>query len=349
MIRNSIIVAALAVLLSLLLHATGLMALFDTSTRVEQETQQEPTDSAAFEDFAEETLEPEEPEPAEEEEPQEVLEAEPITDARVASDNPQDVQAPDTGTETQNLGRIEPEEVVEANPATQGVEAEIPQGTPEAPQETAEVEAENAEEVIDSVDIDTVAETELETLTTDVPEITVEVLQEQGDVEAAEAEEVLTSAVTRSLRPPATRPTEETFGAEDGSEDVTEQPGLETELALTQRSGLDLLAEAGSAALYGRDSLDQARSAGNATDTNYAGEVLMRLNRALRVHKNEKGSAVIRFQILPDGSVGWVRIVRSRGTPGIQVAAAANVRNAAPFPRPPDGKPVELGFTFQSR
>ena len=317
------------------------MALFDPGTRVEQEAPPEPPNSAAFEDFAEEVLEPEEPEPEEPEPPDQ--------QARVASDNPQNVEAPDTGTEAQNLRHVEPEDVVEAAPATQGVVAEIPQGTPEAPQETAEVEAEEAEDVIESVEAETAPETTIETLTADTPNITVETAQEQADVEAVEAEEVLTSAVTRSVRPPATRPTEETFGAEDGSEDVTEQPGLETELALTQRSGLDILAEAGSSAIYGRQSQYTVRATGNATDTNYAGKVLMRLNRALRVHKNERGSVDIRFQILPDGSIGWVRIIRSRGTPGIQVAASANVRSAAPFPPPPGGKPVELVFVFQSR
>ena len=237
------------------------MALFDAGTRVEQEAPPEPPDSAAFEDFADEALEPEEPEPAQEIEPEELIEPEESSDIRVASDNPQNVEAPDSGTEAVHEGRVETEDVAAAEPPSQGVEAAVQQGTPQAPQSGAEVPP---------------AEAQIETLDAETPEITVETLLEQGDVEAAEAEDVLTSAVTRSVRPPPTRPSEETFGAEDGSEDVTEQPGLATELALTQRSGLDLLAEAGTEVIYGRDSLTTARASGNATDTNNAGKVFMR-------------------------------------------------------------------------
>ena len=349
MIRNSIIVAALAVLLSVLLHATGLMALFDAGTRVEQEAPPEPPDSAAFEDFADEALEPEEPEPAQEIEPEELIEPEESTDIRVASDNPQNVEAPDSGTEAVHEGRVETEDVAAAEPPSQGVEAAVQQGTPQAPLSGAEVPPDEAQEVVEANEAEILPEAPIETLDAETPEITVETLLEQGDVEAAEAEDVLTSAVTRSVRPPPTRPSEETFGAEDGSEDVTEQPGLATELALTQRSGLDLLAEAGTEVIYGRDSLTTARATGNATDTNYAGKVFMQLNRSLRVHRNERGFARIRFQILPNGQVGWVRIIGSGGSPNINVAAAANVRNAAPFPRPPEGKPFEIVVVFQSR
>lgn len=348
MIKNSILVAALAVLLSLLMHGTGLIVLFDPEAQASTDAAPEPTDSAAFEDFAEEALQPEAPEPTPEVEPEELIEPEPITQAQVASDNPQDVQAPDTGTETENLGRIEAEEVVASEPPAQGTEVEIPLGTPETPRQPSEVQTDETQEVVEATEPD-VTEEPVEVVDAQPPEITIDSLEEDGDVQAVEAEEALASAVTRSLRPPPSRPTDDTFGAENGSEEVTEQPGLASELSLTQRTGIDLLAEAGSSALYGRESLNQARATGNAADTNYAGKVLMRLNRALRVYKNEKGSAVIRFQILPDGTVGWVRVIRSRGTPGIKVAAAANVRSAAPFPRPPDGKPVELGFTFQSR
>ncbi|MEO0781796.1 MAG: TonB family protein [Pseudomonadota bacterium] len=349
MIRNSIIVAALAVLLSVLLHATGLMALFDAGTRVEQEAPPEPPDSAAFEDFAEEALEPEEPEPAQEIEPEELIEPEEFTDIRVASDNPQNVEAPDIGTETVNQGRIETEEVAAAEPPSQRVAADVPQGNPEAPLNGAEVQPDEAREVVEAVESEILPEAPIETLDAESPDITVETLQEQGDVEAAEAEDVLTSAVTRSVRPPPTRPSEETFGAEDGSEDVTEQPGLATELAQTQRTGLDLLAEAGATAIYGRESPTAARATGNATDTNYAGKVFTQLNRSLPVYRNEKGFAKIRIQILPDGQVGWIRVIGSSGSPSINVAAAANVRKAAPFPRPPDGKAFELVVNFVSR
>ena len=211
-----------------------------------------------------------------------------------------------------------------------------PQGTPEAPRDTAIVAPDAVEDAL---------ETDLADRADDTPETDTELDQ---DIEPIKEEDVLALAIPRSVRPPAARPSEDTFGAPDGAQDTTQQPGDPT-AAQAQRTGLDILAEAGNAALYGRSSLNQARATGNATETNYAGRVFQQLNRSLRVFKIDKGSAVLRFQIMPDGQVGWVRIIRSQGSPNIEVAAAANVRKAAPFPRPPDGKPFEIRVTFQSR
>ena len=345
MIRNSILVAALAVLLSLALHGTGMVALFDPGAGPTEEAEPETTDSAAFEDFVDEALQPEEPEPAPEVEPLEVIEPDASNDIQVASDDPQETLAPDSGSEPENVGEVEPiEDVIGAAPPTQGTDSPVPQGTPEATPQTV-TEANEAQEIIEAQDVETPAKP----VEADAPELALEAVDETGDVEAAEAEEALASAVTRSLRPPPSRPSEDTFGAEEGTEDATEQPGLASQLFETQRTGIDLLAEAGSSALYGRPSLDQARATGNAAETNYRGQVFQKLNRSLRVHRNEKGFAMLRFQILPNGQVGWVRIIRSGGSPNINIAAAANVRSAAPFPRPPEGKPVEISVTFQSR
>lgn len=330
-----------------------MVALFDPGKKPSEEAGPEPTESAAFEDFVEEALQPEEPEPAPEAEPLEVIQPDTSTDIQVASDDPQETLAPDSGSEPENVGEVEPvEDVIGAAPPTQGTDSPVPQGTPEATPQTV-TEANETVETVEAQDVtppEEAAEDIVEqTVEADVPEIALEAVEEEGDIEAVEAEEALASAVTRSLRPPPSRPSEETFGAEEGTEDATEQPGLASQLFETQRTGIDLLAEAGSSALYGRPSLDQARATGNATSTNYAGQVFMKLNRSLRVHRNEKGFAMLRFQILPNGQVGWVRIIRSGGSPNINIAATANVRSAAPFPRPPDGKPFEISVTFQSR
>ncbi|MEO0772340.1 MAG: TonB family protein [Pseudomonadota bacterium] len=337
-IRSSILVAALAVVISFTAHMTGIVVLFDPVEQAGEEGAPEPANSAAFEDFAEEALQPEEPEPepVEEVQPEEVIVPDESNDIQVASDNPQDVEAPDTGSEAQNIGRIEPtEEVTATAPPAQGAEVLTAEGAPDAAPETAAVEA---EEIIEATEPE---------VTDAIDEAIAEALEETPEIETVEDGEVQIAAVTRSPRPP-TRPTDEAFGIENGEGETQDQSGVES-AAPSQQSGLDILAQAGNVALYGRSSLEAARSAGNSTQTNYRGEVLVKLNRSLRVYKNEKGFAVIRFQILPNGQVGWVRIIRSGGSPNINIAAAANVRQAAPFPRPPNGEPVEISLTFQSR
>ncbi|MEO0751952.1 MAG: hypothetical protein AAFY25_09115, partial [Pseudomonadota bacterium] len=74
MIRNSILVAVLAVLVSLALHGAGLVTVFDPGKLDPAEAAPEPANSAAFEDFAEEALEPEQPEPTPEVEPLDIVE-----------------------------------------------------------------------------------------------------------------------------------------------------------------------------------------------------------------------------------------------------------------------------------
>ncbi|MEM7732170.1 MAG: TonB family protein [Pseudomonadota bacterium] len=336
-IRSSIRVAVIAVLMSVGLHVTGLVVLFDPGQQQTEAAAPEPADAAAFEDFTEEALQPEEPEEVEEVEPEEVIQPDESSDIQVASENPQDVASPDTGTEAQNIGRIEPtEEVTATAPPAEGTQADTPEGTPEAPPETAQ--ADEAQEVITSTAPD---------VTDPIEEAISEALEDTPDVEVVEDGELQIAAVTRSPRPPS-RPTEETRGTEEGTAEAWEDPGVEAAPA-TRLTGLDILAQSGSAALYGRSSLETARSAGNATQTNYRGQVFLLLNRSSRLYRNEKGSAIIRIQILPSGQVGRIEVLSKRGSPNIGIAAQANVRNASPFPRPPNGQPVELTLTFQSR
>lgn len=319
-----------------MIHVPGLFLVFDGGEEEEPGNAPEPTESAAFEDFIEEALQPEEAEEVEEVQPEEVVQPDESNDIQVASDNPQNVQSPDTGTEAQNTGRIEPtEEVTATAPPALGAEVPTPEGTPDAPPETAQVDV---EEVIESTEPD---------VSDAIDEAIAEALEEAPEIEAADDGELQIAAVTRSPRPP-TRPSDEAFGAQDGEGETQEQVGVET-AAPSQQTGLDILAQAGNVALYGRSSLEAARSTGNSTQTNYRGEVFLKLNRSIRVYKNERGFAVIRFQILPNGQVGWIRIIRSGGSPNIEIAAQANVRQAAPFPPPPNGEPIEISLTFQSR
>ena len=57
-IRNSLLVAIAAVLLSLLLHGAGVVVSFDPGTRTAESAPQDQADAAAFEDFVDAPLEP---------------------------------------------------------------------------------------------------------------------------------------------------------------------------------------------------------------------------------------------------------------------------------------------------
>ncbi|MEL6702132.1 MAG: hypothetical protein AAFO58_10725, partial [Pseudomonadota bacterium] len=181
-IRNSILVAILALLISLMFHVPGLYLTFDGGDGPEEASASEPTQTVAFEDLIEEAQEAQEPEAVEEIQPEEVIQPDESNDIQVASDNPQNVQSPDTGTEATTLGRIEPtEEVTATAPPAQGAEVLSPDGAPDAPQETAEVEAEEIIESIEPEVADAIEEAISEALA-DAPEIET---VEDGDVQIA--------------------------------------------------------------------------------------------------------------------------------------------------------------------
>ncbi len=341
MIRNSILVAVAAIVLSLLLHGTGLVAVFGDYVPPEetQSGQDLPDTGGAFEDFADSPVEPDTPEPippAEPEEPDIVTPEEPTSAVEIASDAPQDVVTPDSGTATTEGGGAE--QVAEAtkpevvNPEESAAAA--PQGNPEA---EATAEPIEADEVIAALAPEVPDVTEPLGPTVEVPDA----------LEEAEDEIIEGAAVTRSLRPPAERPNQDTFGLEqsDGENEEAEVAGSGT----LQRTGLDLLSEAGNAVVYGRNGLDTARAAGNASETNYAGEVLLKLNRPRARSRGEKGNARVQFEISPDGSVAWVRILSSNGSAKLERDAAAAVRRAAPFPPPPNGTTRRFVFVYRSQ
>ena len=87
---------------------------------------------------------------------------------------------------------------------------------------------------------------------------------------------------------------------------------------------------------------------GNAYTTNYAGRVLVHLNRAASVPVSEEGFARVMFEINPDGSLAWVDVLNSSGSAAVERAATGQVRNASPFPPPPDGKSQRLSFVYRA-
>ncbi|WP_420557987.1 TonB family protein [Roseovarius sp.] len=361
MIKRSIPVAVVAILVSLFLHAVGVgwQDIVDDSEEPTSAPQEQPVPDTgrAFEDLAEPLPEPPEPEPTEAVEPPDVTEPDTMqtSNAMVASDNPEEVTAPDgpegeTGSPDEGAGE-ESEDVAENSgedqstsdiamiaPDAPDAEPQAPegveQGTPEPAEDTAEAEeALQSEEVTPETDEAALAPTP------EAPE----------NVIAAEEPNLEASAVTRSLRPPSTRPTAEQLGVpEQRQAQARRTPTYESPLTAYKRDGTDLtaLGRIGSAS---PGDFGGSGGQGNAGTTNYAGRVLMQLNRRPRIDNQATGSARVYFQINPNGSLAWVRILNSSGSAGIRNAAEAQVRSAAPFPPPPSGQPEKLVFFYRNR
>ena len=161
------------------------------------------------------------------------------------------------------------------------------------------------------------------------PEIPV--APEPDAAETAEPPETITAepredgsgqAVTRSLRPPKERPTDLALGAPDAAQQQGAQTGrasgtIESPLTTYKRTGIDPFAtgsSGSSGASLGASGFAGSRNPGNARTTNYAGQVLVRLNRFPPVNRAVRGMARVSFEINPDGTVAWVNILASTGS-----------------------------------
>lgn len=361
-LRGSLFAAAAAILISLLLHGLGLnVASPDIVNEPDGARTEPPETGGSFEDFAEVAPETPEPEVTEPTPPPEMTAPEPVEDitptseALVATDSPQYDRAPDSGTaEAVSPDAPEPAEspVPEAAPPPQGeAETATPAQTAETiePDATTEGGEEVAETVPEEAEVPEEAQEEApeEMVQPDEPEMTVAALPEEPEIPIETGEETTeVTAVTRSLRPPKARPTAESLGARAETKDGGSVNG--SERTRIQSSGLELLAQEGSIASTGASPFDTSRATGNASTTNYAGRVLMQLNRSRRITSSAQGTARVQFQIDEDGSVAWVRVLTSSGSAGIERAAAAQVRSSAPFPRPPEGTSRRLVFVYHS-
>lgn len=365
MIRRSLFVACVAIFISLLVHGLGLgwkVAMqAPAPERTEDGAPTVPDVGGDFEDLVERVEEPAAPEPSEPPTTPEVTPPDqvPTTQALVASDNPQDVIAPDAaseaaeepgaeiGQEADEIARETGEDETVSDieiiaPETPDVTPQAPVGVedavPEVSQEAEVVEAE--EEVEPEV---TPSETETAALAP-AP-------QAPDSVISAEEPDLETAAVARSLRPPSRRPTPEELGVPEQRpvQRAARTPRYESPITAYKRNGTDLLALGRIGSSRGGVSFSGSGGSGNAGTTNYAGRVLVKLNRGPLLNRAEKGMARVYFQINGDGSVGWVRVLNTSGSSGIGRAAQAQVRSAAPFPRPPGGKPEQLVFVYRHR
>ena len=78
--------------------------------------------------------------------------------------------------------------------------------------------------------------------------------------------------------------------------------------------------------------------AGNAAMSNYRGKVFRRIARAKRGRVNIPGATLVSLTIAPSGQLAGVSVARSSGSGKLDQIAVAQIRRAAPFPAPPNGR-----------
>ena len=326
------------------------------------------------------------PEPPVETTPEPDLADTPTSNALVASANPRPVASPDKGTaqaaEPSVSGPVTPEEGETSEPevdtpsgGTQtdvsdaritpsvGSEAEsAASGTPEGATVTSRpVEplpppsagttptlTEPVPPIAEAPVPEVIAALPPEALT---PEATLPVArspEEEG--ESAPSVEGLVSSLRPQMRsaiqPPQPRGTlDGTADLSDGFPTPTEL--IESPLTAYQRDGTNLFAGQRGGARSGSIGFGSALGPGNSDVTNYAGEVLMHLNRVPPVAVSARGWARVVFRIEPDGALAFVDIIDGSGSSDIDRAAKAHVSAGVPFPRPPSGKSRMLNFIYR--
>lgn len=373
MIRTSSIVAIAAILVSLVLHGLGLsLGTRETRTQTSDASNTDVTETGgAFEDFAKPAPPAEQPDVT----PPDTVVEEPTSNALVASDNPQNTLTPDAAAAEDSAP--DAEEQAEGEPEAN------------EPQEQAGADDDNIGELAALLPVETpadgtISQTEPDTnepnpAADDAPEIVTPVVPElaptqepdssaevdvsepeETDVDitsnsddseilaADETEDLSQSAVTRSLRPPAERPSTEELGATEYVQQQRQARVIESPLDVYRRTGVDQLS-LGRSGGSGSTSFVGSGGAGNASVTNYVGRVLVQLNRFPVGRTSDSGTARVQFQINPNGSLAWVRIVRSSGSAAVDRAATTQVRRAAPFPRTPNGASQRLVFLYRNK
>ncbi len=174
--------------------------------------------------------------------------------------------------------------------------------------------------------------------------------------ESSEAPEAGPSglAVATSLRPllRPERPSSEPDGIPDGSSEqdfarLAPSQLIESPLTAYKRDGTNVFGGQGGRARSAGQGFQSSRGPGNSDVTNYAGLVLVHLNRTPPVAVSGRGWARVFFNISPDGTLASVDIIDSSGSEEIGRAAKQQVRSAVPFPRPPDGKNKILNFVYR--
>ena len=387
MIRRSTAIAMVAIALSLLLHFLGLdFATSNLPERSLEDTNIDAiVMDNTFEDVSEAVLEPVTPEPTPAPDPPIEVPPEPETaetptsEALVASDNPQRVFAPDSGIVTSVQPDMaepsKPEQGGEAEPqtvepvrsqeesyvdtaVTQSIEpdtvGQAPEGNPDVGIESDEEDAkEPTPEPSATTDLQEIATAPVDNipleLDTDAPDMAEPVIEPEDEIGGSDL------AVLSSLRPrlPSRRPENGPMGTLNGLDELSDPvlpptQLIESPLTAYQRTGVNPFVSKNSGSGSNGSDASDSLGPGNSDVTNYVGRVLMHLNRATAVHVSGRGFARVLFEINPDGTLAWVEVIDSSGSQEIDRAAKAQVRNAAPFPRPPNGTSRKLNFSYRS-
>ncbi|TCL08495.1 TonB family protein [Shimia isoporae] len=376
MIRRSLLIACCALLLSLAVHVLGL----GVAVRVDRAAPPQETAGDvialgnAFEDIAETVQEPEQPETVPEPEqdppvePVPPSEAEvPDTEVHVASENPQDTFAPDTGAaeivEPVPLAGTQSDFVSEPDvtePSAQPDETEPVQPQTDTPSPLGS-ETETAEALEPVAPIESAPPVEPETtdpsdeVIASLPETALPVVPVTPLVDPQE-EQVTEPELVEPLEDAQDAPPENSTETEPkpmfpGWRDGFEELRNSTE---TVESPLETYRREGSLATVGGFGIEtgsgaNSRGPGNSTTTNYAGRVLVHLNRTPPVHVKAPGWARVFFEISPDGSLNWVEVVDGSGNADVNRAARIQIQRGAPFPLPPNGESRQLSFWYRSR
>ncbi|MDW3222976.1 MAG: TonB family protein [Paracoccaceae bacterium] len=398
MIPRSTAIAIVAVLLSLAVHFLGL----GMTTRAQLQQPEEDVSTnvvslgRAFEDVAETRAQPVEPEraPVPEPDSEPVPEPEradtPTSQALVASDNPQQVASPDTGSapvvQPETTGPSEPalgdvpepttiepsngsgNEIAEAPvapPDGTDTATEVPEGSPEGGLvrlEAVPVESLPTPPVVSTPQRlaalpSAVPVTPLEAETVDPEDQLTPVEPEPADVQNPIDEDdtaVSETRVTTSLRPRLRTPRQSSGpeGLANGTPELRDTrlapaQTIESPLTAYQRDGTNVFAGQSGGTRSGGIGFRNSSGPGNSDVTNYAGQVLVHLNRVRPIAVSGKGWARVFFEINPDGTLASVDIIDGVGSPEIERAAKAQVRNGVPFPRPPGGRSRKLNFVYR--
>ncbi len=375
MIRRSLLIASLALLVSLGVHLLGLGYAVGVGNipPAHQTADETIAVSSAFDDFAEDFEDTEAPEPAPEPEPPEPVAPVPPksetdvpdTEVLVASENPQDTYAPDTGVAqivepvplagTQSDFVSEPD-VTEPTAKPDSTEPVSPQSEQIAPlgSETDTVE----------VTAPVVAETPVTRTEPETPPISEEVIAALPEtlVPIEPIEPLTPPEVEVDTTPAPNERAEEEQPKDDDAEPEPQPlfPGLKNGFdnlrnpTETVQSPLETFRREGALASVGgfgiqSGSAANSRGPGNSDTTNYAGRVLVHLNRTRPVHVKDIGFARVYFEIAPNGSLNWIEIIDSSGSEAINRAARAQIQSAVPFPLPPNGERRQLSFLYSSR
>lgn len=93
----------------------------------------------------------------------------------------------------------------------------------------------------------------------------------------------------------------------------------------------------------------RSNAKGNAEASNYKGLVKREIHRARRKSVNIRGAARVTFRIADNGTLSEVYISRSSGSNRLDKVALAQVRAAAPFPKPPAGVGRQFSIEIKAK